>query len=651
MDIRQYESVFLEESKDNLSRMNHLLITLENTKSVKGEVDELFRIAHTLKGMCSTMGFEIMTKVTHMLEDKLEKVKKEKIITDELLEILFESLDILESQVDEIIESGKEKDIDISKIFNEKKEETKKDKKEWINEEERERILKMNYELEKEGLSLYEISVKVSKESMLKAARAFMVFKNLEEVGEVLHVYPPVEEMEDGLFEDDIKFVVCSNLEKVMISEKIKNISEIEDVEINDFGKDNKINKNEKSEIKKDITSEIEKIQEVKEAQEERKVKKTVRVDIEKLDHLMNTVSELIIIKTRMEQEKRSLIEIGLLDAVESLERITTSIHDSVTQIRMVPINGVFNRFPRMVRDISKELEKDINLVIEGEDTEIDRGMIDEVADPLIHIIRNSLDHGIERPREREDKGKSGQGTLKIGAFQEGNSVIIEISDDGAGINSEKVKKKAIEKGLITSEEANSINESGIFNLIMLPGFSTAESVSNISGRGVGLDAVKEKIESLGGSIEIISIKDKGTTFQIRLPLTLSIIHALMIEEKDEKFAIPLATISEVIRIKEDTIKEIGKDEAIIHRDKTLKIIRLSNVFGLGKEKGDYANLVIVRKGDRQIAISVEKLIGNQEIVVKSLSENSKNLKEVSGATILGNGSLALILDSSAFFD
>jgi two-component system chemotaxis sensor kinase CheA len=374
---------------------------------------------------------------------------------------------------------------------------------------------------------------------------------------------------------------------------------------------------------------------------------KTIRVDIERLDTFMNLVSELIIIKTRLDEIDKDSNNSKRKEAIEYLERITTNLHDTVMKVRMVPIENIFNRFPRVVHDLSRELVKDIDLVIEGSETELDRTVIDEIGDPLIHLVRNSVDHGIETPEERLKKGKKRQGIVKLKAYHDGNNVTIEISDDGKGIDSDKVLQNAIDKGLVKEEQRSKLNEQDIISFLFHPGFSTKEKISDISGRGVGLDVVKTKIESLGGNIEVKTKKDQGTTFVIRMPLTLAIMQALLVEVADEEFAIPLNAIREIVLIQKSEVKKVQKLDAVLIRGNVVPIVRLDKIMGLESKKisSDEFILVIVKKGERDVGLVVDGLIGQQEIVIKSLGKFLKNIRYIAGATILGDGRVALILD------
>ena len=695
LDFEQYIDIFIDESKEHLQNLNQCLLDYEaNTENLE-TVNEIFRIAHTLKGMSATMGFETIASLTHKMENILDGIRSHKLqTTPEMVDILFEGLDILEEEVKSIETSGKEKEIDIKNIISrlddienqragsakapiKSKVDSVDNHELEISEEDRDTIISVAADMAENGFKVFKLWIKLEDGCMLKAARAFLVFKSLESKGEIVYSSPSSDDIEDEKFEDSFTVLYSSKLSSDEVEKIVMEVSEIEKVEISIFDiskatisksesiesiksmDDNEaqfeeltknINLENKSDTKND--SNQDKQADGDAASKKNKTGKTVRVDIDRLDNLMNLVSELIIVKTRLEDDEISSNQQNMNDAVEYLERITTSLHDAVTKVRMVPVERVFNRFPRMVRDLSKDLNKEIELFMSGEETEVDRTVIDEIGDPLIHLLRNSIDHGIEIPEVRLEKGKKEKGRVNLNAYPDGNTVVIEVSDDGAGINVDKVKQKAIDKGLITAEQAREMDANKAAELIFAPGFSTADKVSDISGRGVGLDVVLTKIEALGGNVEIETEKDKGSRFIIRLPLTLAIIQALLVIVGEEKYAIPLNNIKEITDINTEEIRLIEQKEVILYRDNPLPLLRLSEVLDCKEQKraqGE-ATVVIVKKGDKEIGLIIDSLIGQQEIVIKSLGRYLNFVKQIAGATILGNGGVALIIDTNSLF-
>ncbi|MCQ4921771.1 chemotaxis protein CheA [Tissierella carlieri] len=658
LDISQYINIFVEEAKEHLQNMNDVLLELEKNPSHLGHINEIFRVAHTIKGMSGTMGFHNMANLTHEMENVLQAARNNDIeLSENIIDILFECFDALDSSVSHIIDFGTEEDdnnqIIINKLTNLLNEE-KNGKHENIPVDD----LKIdNFVLEaikkakKEGLNIYRIDFVLSESCMLKSARAFIIFNTLETFGEIIYSNPSVEDIEDEKFDLKFSVLLVSDNDKSIILSELNQISEIENITLTDSedNNSNKIIESKESEVPTDsniVMDEVNVKSEKTTQTHSGKVGKTVRVDIDRLDNLMNLVSELIIIKTRMDDLSEKTTGENMTEAIEYLERITTNLHDAVMKVRMVPIERVFNRFPRLVRDLSKELGKEIDLQMSGEETEVDRTVIDEIGDPLIHMIRNSIDHGIELPADRIKIGKPEVGTVVLKSYPDGNNVVIEVEDDGRGMDHNLIKRKAVEKGILDEREAENLSIEDSINLLFEPGFSTAETISDVSGRGVGLDVVKSKIESINGNIEIESVKDKGTKFIIRIPLTLAIIQALLIKLNDEIYAIPLSSITEIINISNDQIRDVQGQEIVLYRGMTLPIIRLKDILGIddNRESEDLV-VVVVKKGDKQAGLIVDNLIGQQEIVIKGLGKYLGGVKYLSGATILGNGNISLILD------
>lgn len=689
MDMSQYLEIFIDESKEHLQTMNEILLILEGDVENLSHLGEIFRVAHTIKGMSGTMGFTKVADLTHKMENVLDLVRNGVLKVDSnIVDILFECFDALEEYIENLEKTGKEGDLDSSELGKKltvlaerttsKAEAAREPEKKASIQEEKsdaeafhiplsdiDSVISRAFEM---GVKPYLIRVTLDSGCMLKAARAFIVFNTLERFGEILKSHPLAEEIEDERFEDSFEILYFTKLDGHYVQAELLKISEIADVAVKALVADEYVIE----ERKEDVEVDLEHV-EVKEAELESKNKdeaqskgdkgktsKTVRVEIGRLDNLMNLVSELIIIKTRLEDldttNYHNVTNTGnknnMNEAIEYLERITTSLHDAVMKVRMVPVERTFNRFPRLVRDLSKELGKNIKLFMSGEETEVDRTVIDEIGDPLIHLIRNSLDHGIESPAERAKLGKDETGFVALRAYPDGNTVVIEVEDDGKGINPEIIKKKAIEKKVLTKDEADLMSDKELINLLFNAGFSTADKVTDLSGRGVGLDVVKSKIEAINGTVEVVSNLGQGSKFIIRLPLTLAIIQALMVNLNQEKFAIPLNNIKEITTIDTDKITMVQDQEVVLYRNKTLPIIRMKEVLDIEHERESLDELivVIVKKGDVEAGLVVDSLIGQQEIVIKSLGKYLTGIKAIAGATILGNGSVALIVDPNQLF-
>ncbi|MCE0449487.1 chemotaxis protein CheA [Brevibacillus sp. AF8] len=671
MDMNQYLDMFIEESKEHLQAINANLLLLESDPGNIGHVKEIFRSAHTLKGMSATMGFEDMASLTHEAENVLDLIRNQKLtITSDIMDSIFQSVDLIEGMVIDITEGG-DGSADVSAIvkklraivagdFSAEQEvaattmEVEAPQEETTSAEDHElddyamMVLKQSQEL---GNNVLWIKVTLNENCLLKAARSYMVFDQLESMGEVIKTKPAVEDIENERFEQsfEIAYVTEHSIEKVRTT--ILNISEIQDVTI------------ETIQLKKEAPP-APVVQQAPAPAEKGAAEapqapvkkataggKTIRVDIERLDILMNLFSELVIDRGRLEQLAREIGKNELQETVEHMSRISGDLQNIILTMRMVPVEQVFNRFPRMIRDLQKDLNKKVNLEIIGAETELDRTVIDEIGDPLNHLLRNSLDHGIESPADRKKAGKPEEGKIELRAFHSGNHVFIEVRDDGAGINKDKVLKKALERGIVNPANADSMSDKQIHELLFAAGFSTAEVVSDISGRGVGLDVVKSKIESLGGSVSVDSVRGQGTTFLIQLPLTLSIISAMLVQVKDEKYAVPLSSIIETAVFKKDQIMMAHRQKVIDFRGRVVPLVSLQDIFQVpdnGETMEDEVAVVIVRKGEKMAGLVVDSFIGQQEIVLKSLGKYLVNVFAISGATILGDGQVALIIDCNS---
>ena len=694
MDVSQYLEIFIDESEEHLQTLSDCIMVLEKEPDNKDTINEVFRAAHSLKGMACTMGFKRMQHLTHDMENVFQEVRSDHIkVTSGMIDLLFKCLDALEGYVDNIKSTSDEGTEDNEVIIKElndfiaktegaeetgntetseakeaapestQEEKAGQEKIELTNDEK-----KAIREAESNGQHIYVMTVHIQKDCLLKAARAFLVFKAVEDFGQILVYRPSSQDIEDEKFEFEFSFFLASEESEDKIVAVAKAVSEIEKVDAEEIHLDEYVKEAEAQEEQqakeataeqKEAPAEAPKAAEKKapaaNAKKQTNAKpvtgRTVRVDIEKLDALMNQVSELIIAKNSLvsisSNESGEYQNQSFHEQIEYLERITTNLHESVMKVRMVPIESVVNKFPRMIRDLSRKLGKKMELYMTGEDTELDRTVVDQIGDPLQHLLRNSADHGLEDNATRVERGKPEVGSIFLKAFQEGNNVIIEVGDDGNGIDVAAVRDKAVERGVITAEQAENMSQKEIINILFLPSFSMAKKITDISGRGVGLDVVKSNIEALGGDVEVRTQLGEGTTFIVRLPLTLAIIQALMVEIRDEKYAIALGSISNIESIPVNEIKYVQAQEVIHLRGAVIPLIRLDQVLDMEEKQEEPENLtvVIVKKGDSLAGLVVDNLIGQQEIVIKSLGKYINNNKIISGATILGDGEVALILD------
>lgn len=682
MDTSQYMSMFLEESLDNLQTLNESLLELEQNPEDVDKVNEIFRVAHTIKGMAATMGFNDLAELTHKMEDVLSEFREGELrVTQDVVTVLFDCLDTLEKMVD-LVQEGSDEKVDIESIMAKLayiKENGNKNQQGNVSEESNSAELKISHndsigldlneydisvikQAHEKGFNAVEIKVTLSENTLLKSARAFLIVKDLEDHGEILKSVPSTQDIENEEFDLELKFVLITKNTVDEILSIVNGISEVVKVEASSIEieetetvEEEKVEEVKPKEVeeKAEESKKIEKVVEApkkaaaKKPQPKKEVKKahqSVRVDLERIDNLMNMVSELVIYRTRLEQIVTTHKSQELNETLEQVGRTTSDLQDLVMKIRMLPLDTVFNRFPRMIRDVSVELNKEINFIIEGADTELDRTVIDEIGEPLIHLLRNAADHGIESKEERIAAGKSPVGTIKLVAYQEGTKALIKVIDDGSGINVEKVRAKAEQKGINTE----GLSESDIKNLIFAQGFSTNEVVTDLSGRGVGMDVVKTKISALGGTVDVISEEGKGSTFIIKLPLTLQIIQALLVKVGEETLAISLGFIDRVIDYKEENIKKSNGKEVIVYREDVIPLVRLNESLDIESSKTDKKFVIIVNVGDKTIGLLVDALCGQQEIVIKPLGKTLKGLDQYIGATILGNGLVTLILDIGA---
>ena len=670
----QYMDMFLDESHEHLQSLNEGLLRLEENMEEIDAVNDIFRNAHTLKGMSATMGFAKIAELTHEMEDVLDLVRKSQLkLNEDIMDTLFKCLDSLEQMVDSVGNGEAEDVVDVSDLVAKLSSISKGTPapaaatpaaaapaaaaaggNTGMAEMEFDDIdLDVMKKAKEAGMNLFHAKITLMETCVLKAARSVMVMQALDEVGDVIKSVPPAEDLEQEKFERSFEIIIATSADAQAVQNAVDTVSEIEDVHVESVDPD-KVGKGAapapaaaapaakpaapaaKKEAAKPAAA----------APKKQHQSQSVRVDIEKLDTLMNLMGELVINKVRLEQIGQTHRLTDLMETLEQMDRVTGDLQNIVMKVRMVPVSAVFNRFPRMVRDVSKELGKEINLTIEGEETELDRTVIDEIGDPIMHLLRNSLDHGVESPEKREAKGKPRTGEVGLIARHEGNNVVIMITDDGAGIDASKIRRKAVEKGMISQSEADSLDDADAVRLIFLPGFSTAEQITDISGRGVGMDVVRSKIEALSGHVDVETHIDEGSIFKIKLPLTLAIIQAMLVRVQEEMYAIPLTSIDSTINIEPTDIQTVQNKEVIVLRGEIIPIIRMEEALQVPHTKdSDEHFVVVVHAGEAKAGIVVDNLIGQQEIVIKTLGNLFAGLKLFGGATVLGDGRVALILD------
>ena len=679
MDMSQYLGAFLDETDDNVKRLDDFLLALERNMVDMDVINEIFRAAHTLKGMAGTMGFTNMMGLTHAMEDRLDAARKgTRPLTENDMNLLFKGLDTLQEMADTIRGGGNDANIDVSDMVSQFRNEgpapapaaaaapaaSSSGGASGVSSQDAEWAKKAN----QEGSNAYRVHVTLSQNCLLKAARAYMVVNRLEEMGEIYRAEPSTEALEKEEFEFDFVIYVATTSLADEVKATIEKIGDVQSAEVIEVKADEAAPAPAAAAAPAPAAPAAQPVASAPAPEAPKpaaapapvagkkdgakKGTQTVRVDIGRLDKLMNLVGELVISRARIERLVQEARLRQFDETLSQLGRISGDIQELVTKLRMVPVSFTFDRFPRLIRDLCKQLNKNVELILEGEDTELDRTVIDEIGDPMVHLIRNSMDHGIEHPEERKALGKPEKGILKIAAYQEGSGVVIEVSDDGAGIDPEKVKKKAIERGIITEDRAAIMSDDEATQIVLLPGFSMAKQITDLSGRGVGMDAVKTKVEQLGGQFDLVSKKNEGTHVYIRLPLTLAIVLSLLIKVGEETYAISLENVEETIMVRREDIKTVHGEPTTLLRGEVLSLNILGDILGtedLERDRDEYP-VVVVKIGKNKIGFIVSQLIGQQEIVIKSLGKFLAKIDGITGGTILGDGNVALILDVASFY-
>lgn len=628
-DLAKYNKLFVSESREYLRTLNESMVELESNPDNKELIDKMFRACHTVKGMAAMMKFDALMNTAHALEDVLEAVRAGRLKPEgEVADVIYRGIDAVEAMVSSV-EKG-ELMGEIPGLIEElrgaisatpstpsKPTETK--------------------EVEPQApkkKALTTIKIKLGRKCSLPSARALVIIKELEKSSQVLETIPTEEEIErEKAFEELLVTVAPgTNIENSL--KRISAMPDVEDMTIGSTGEpDEKWRRIPKADVP--LTGE-------REAQ----VIQTVKVSMDKLDELLDDVGELVIGRSRLVERSLHADDPALNDITMLIDKLTSEIQSKVLGIRMIPIDTVMGRFPRMVRDQSKSLGKEVELIIEGGAIELDRTVVDKISDPIMHIIRNSIDHGIETPEEREMAGKRPKGLIRIVASKQQDHVLIEVSDDGRGIDLDAVRQAAIERGVLTKEEARDATGRDLVDLLFRPGFSTKKEVTETSGRGVGLDVVKKGVEELGGSVMLNTTKGAGTTISLWLPFTLAIIDAMMVSIAGQTYAVPMGVVVESHSYEAWEIKKIRNREVVQLRGEVLPLIRVKDFFGIkGDDKPAGTKAIIIQSRERRAALGVDELLGHQQIVVKSLDKRLRRTKGISGGTVLGSGNIALILD------
>ena len=653
MDVSEYLPMFLAEAREHLQELSLAVVRIEERPDDRETIDEIFRAAHSLKGMSATMGFERMAALTHQMEDVFELLRQRSGgLPRDAINVLLECLDALEATVEKIDETGQE-DLDPATLI----EALKGLVRARSPEQEVHRVggsaplPPPEVVAERAGgRRIVRVEVELTEDCAMPSVRAFMVLNALGEQGTVLSSAPAIEKV-DAFEGREIEAWVAAEAPDEDIDTAARRVADVASATVTEVSDDALAAAADEQQAaaprRAAAPAESGSAPAASNGATHKTNTTSVRVDAARLDQLMHFMGELVVHRTHVESLAAQAEVPGLSQAMADLARASQSLQAMVMQVRMIPVEAVFLRFPRLVRDLSGKLGKQVELKLVGQDTELDRTVVDALGDPLVHLVRNGLDHGLESPEERRAAGKPETGTLEISAAHAGGNVVISVRDDGRGIDPAKVAAKAVQRGLITAEQAESIDQARAAELLFAPGFSTAETTSDISGRGVGMDAVRTIIRELGGDVSFISEVGKGTTAQIRLPLTLAIMAALLIEVDGEPFAIPLERVERTVRLDDHAVRSVAGSKMLVMRDDVFPLLDGGEALGRnGACGGDHA--VIVTSGDRTMAIAVTKLVGQRELVTRPLPPDVSDRAAVSGGAVLSSGDIALIVDCDA---
>lgn len=641
MDVLQYLEIFMEEAKEHIQALNDSLLYLEQNPDDRAPIDELFRQAHTLKGMSATMGFNKTATLTHQMESSLDLVRQGKVTVDSaFISALLLAVDTLEALVESATEGQESEEISIATLLAElpvagTQANAGPNKVKAGGAPLAPHVLAVLNAARQQGIHGYRLDVRLAADALLKSVRAYTVFQRLEQHGDIIHSEPSVPDLEAERFADSFSVWVVSAAGEAFLKDEIENIVDVREVKVSPL-----------EHFLEDINAKDLPASALG-AVGQMRLGKSVRVDIDRLDRLMNLVSELVIARTRLTQISRDLRSSDLMDTTTTLNNVLLELQDEVMQVRMVAVEQVFNRFPRMIRDLSQQLGKTVDFKISGQETELDRTIVDEIGDPLVHLLRNALDHGIEAEAERAMAGKSARARLSLAAYHRGDSVFIEVEDDGRGMDAQAIKERAIAKGLLNPQEAETLDDEAAYRLLFQPDFSMAKEVTDVSGRGVGLDVVSSKITSLGGRINVHSVPGQGSTFTIALPLTLAIMATLQVRVAGERYAVPLSVVDQTVLMKRAEIDVVEHRLAVAYRGHIIPVIDLAQALAVdrGSDINEEVYIVVVYRGRRLFGLMVDELLGQEEVVVKPLTRFVDRSQGISGATILGDGRIALILD------
>ncbi len=673
----EYKDMFIEEAREHLTTLNQSLLDFEQNPDDEDALNKIFRAAHTIKGMAATLNYDSIQHLSHKTEDTLDLIRQHQINVDSnVVDLIFDCFDGIEAMVEDIA-SNDATDFDINGLIDQLEqylnstpqgEEPNKSssKSDEITLDFPKKVTETILRYLEQEQAVYALHITIDEQCQMKSIRAYLLLKKLSDNGDIIHTTPQRKKIEDGDFEQSFDLFYTTEASMDIVNEIVNSVSELEDKQIIPltikedkivFSKETaqladnsseKSSKDEKKEVGKGQSGNHENKNASKSKKELSGQSQSIRVGMDQLDEFMNLIGELVISKGRLTQIAADHDLEDLSETISTFDRLTNQLQDKIMNIRMIPMKHIFNRFPRMVRDLSKQNGKEINFLIEGEGIELDRTVLDEIGDPLVHLLRNSVDHGIEIPEERKKNGKSPNGTVQLIAERKRSHVLIKVTDDGKGIDPEKMRETAVKKGLKTEQEVQSLSDQQALQLIFLPGLSSAEKITNISGRGVGMDVVKSTIEKLNGIVDVQSTINEGSIFSLKLPLTMAIFKALFIGIDQETYAIPISNIIETVKLFPEDVNYVDGKKTTVIRNEVLPILGLKDLVKKNQDEWDLTTSmygVIIQREDKKFGLLVDRLIGEQEITIKNVGGSMRRTNGIAGVTITGDGRVILVLD------
>jgi len=668
----EYKEMFIEEAREHLTTLNQSLLVFEQNPEDEDAMNKIFRAAHTIKGMAATLNYDPIQHLSHKTEDTLDLIRQHQINVDgSVVDLIFDCFDGIEAMVEDIAVNDAT-DFEVTPLIDQLEQylESTTDKKDQPKSKKPTSSTSVSLDFPKktnetilqkleQDQHVYGLHISVEEQCKMKSIRAYLLLKKLTDNGEIVYSKPSRKKIEEGDFDQSFDLFYTTKAEAEAVHEIVDSVSEIEEKQVvpltieddkitlpKEFAQDQPAKKPEKQDKKQPTTKSTSK-KPTKPKKGSQGQSQSIRVSMDQLDEFMNLIGELVISKGRLTQIASDHNLDDLTETISTFDRLANQLQDKIMNIRMIPMKHIFNRFPRMIRDLSKQSSKQIDFQMEGEGIELDRTILDEIGDPLVHLLRNAIDHGVETPEEREKNGKSPSGTVQLIAERKRNHVLIKVTDDGKGIDPQKMREAAVKKGLRTEQEVQSLTDQQALQLIFLPGLSSAEKITNISGRGVGMDVVKSTIEKLNGVVDVQSSMNEGSSFSLKLPLTMAIFKALFVGIDEETYAVPISNIIETVKLYSKDFRFVDGKPTTVIRNEVLPVVGLRNLVKKTDTEDSTGSMygVIIQREDKKFGLLVDRLIGEQEITIKNVGGSMKRTKGIAGVTITGDGRVILVLD------